>query len=179
MSDEEIHSESWEDLEWGIGDHVRRWSPIKPFKPSWWIKAPSCISEFFLDFLQLVVLERQLFSWNCFKKTLFFHLLPTLSHVVIVDGDDNGEFRLERVNTLCARGALLRVFFVSCSWAQSDYLSLQGVGPILFLHNVWKCDWNVCQFVLLTLYPLRIFNFSLTWQTTSSGLTCRPLLEFV
>ena len=59
----------------------------------------------------LVVLE-QAFSWNCFKNnSIFFHLSPTSSHFhppqvencdsnsrLVVDEDDNGKLRLERVN---------------------------------------------------------------------------------
>ena len=64
------------------------------------------------DFIprNLVVLERT-FSWKCFKNNnIFFHLSPTSSHLhtlqvencdsnsrLIVDEDDNGKFRLERV----------------------------------------------------------------------------------
>ena len=58
----------------------------------------------------LVVLERKL-SWNCFKNnSICFHLSPTASHFhplqvencdsnsrLVVDEDDNGKFRLERV----------------------------------------------------------------------------------
>ena len=64
----------------------------------------------------LEVLERK-FSWNCFKNnSIFFHLSPTstcLSHFhplqaencdsnswLVVDEDDNGKFRLERVNSI-------------------------------------------------------------------------------
>ena len=58
------------------------------------------------------------FSWNCFKNnSILFHLSPTSSHFhplqvencdsnsrLVVDGDDNGKFRLERVK---ARGSTL------------------------------------------------------------------------
>ena len=74
-------------------------------KPSRCTKAPSCISEELLNFLQLVVLERQ-FSWNCFQNnTIFFH--PHLHPLqvencdsnsrLVVDEDDNGKFRLEQI----------------------------------------------------------------------------------
>ena len=62
------------------------------------------------DFTKIRVLERK-FSWNCFKdNSIFFHLPPTSSHLhplhvencdsnsqLIVDEDDNGKLRLERV----------------------------------------------------------------------------------
>ena len=64
-----------------------------------------------LDSWNLGFLERKL-SWNCFKNnSIFFHLSPTLSHFHplqvencdsnsrrVVDEDDNGKFRLQRVN---------------------------------------------------------------------------------
>ena len=51
-------------------------------------------------------------SWNCFiNNSFFFHLSPTSSHFyslqvencdsnsrLVVDEDDNGKFRIERVN---------------------------------------------------------------------------------
>ena len=57
-----------------------------------------------------MVLEQKL-SWNCFKNnSIFFHLSPTTSHFhplqvencdsksrLIVDEDDNGKLRFERV----------------------------------------------------------------------------------
>ena len=57
-----------------------------------------------------MVLEQK-FSWKCFKSNnIFFHLSPTLSHLyplqvencdsnsrLLVDEDDNGKLRLERV----------------------------------------------------------------------------------
>ena len=62
------------------------------------------------NFLQLVVLVRQ-FLRKCLKNnTIFFHLSPTVSHLhslqvencdsssrLVVDEDDNGKLRLERV----------------------------------------------------------------------------------
>ena len=62
--------------------------------------------------LKMVVLEQK-FSWNCFKNNIiFFHLLPTSSHLhplqvencesnsrLLVDEDDNGKLRLETVNS--------------------------------------------------------------------------------
>ena len=59
-----------------------------------------------------MVSERK-FSRNCFKNnSIFFHFPPTSSHLhplqgencdsnsrLVVDEDDNGKFRLERVNT--------------------------------------------------------------------------------
>ena len=58
-----------------------------------------------------MVLEQK-FSWNCFENSsLFFHLSPTSSHLhplqvencdsnsrLVMDEDDNGKFKLERVN---------------------------------------------------------------------------------
>ena len=60
---------------------------------------------------KLVVLEHKL-SWNCFKNnSIFYHLSPTSSHFhplqvehcnsnsrLVVDENDNGKLRLERVN---------------------------------------------------------------------------------
>ena len=60
-----------------------------------------------------MILEQQ-FSWNCFKNnSIFFHLSPTSSHLhplqvengdsnlrLVVDEDDNGKLRLERVNRI-------------------------------------------------------------------------------
>ena len=78
-------------------------------KPLRCLKASSCISEKLLNFLQLMVLERQ-FSWNCLKNNTFFQLSPTVSHHhplqvencdsnsrLVVDEDDNGKFRIETV----------------------------------------------------------------------------------
>ena len=59
----------------------------------------------------LVILKRT-FSWKCLKNnSIFFHLSPTLSHFhpllvencgsnsrLVVDENDNGKFRLQRVN---------------------------------------------------------------------------------
>ena len=64
-----------------------------------------------LIFYNLWVLERKC-SWTCLLITLsFFHLPPTSSHLhppedencdsnsrLVVDDDDNGKFRLQRVN---------------------------------------------------------------------------------
>ena len=83
-------------------------------KPSRCIKASFCISEVSPNVLQLVVLERK-FSWNCFNNIdIFFHLSTTSGHLhplqvkncdsnsrLVVDEDDNGKFRLQRVNHLC------------------------------------------------------------------------------
>ena len=58
-----------------------------------------------------MVLEQQ-FSWNCFNNnSIFFHLSPAASHFhplqvgncdsnsrLVVDENDSGELRLERVN---------------------------------------------------------------------------------
>ena len=69
----------------------------------------------------LVVLERK-FSWKCFKNNIiFFHLSPTLSHFhplqvencgsnsrLVVDENDNGKLRLERVNGWSKFGSRIR-----------------------------------------------------------------------
>ena len=65
------------------------------------------------NFLHLESLERN-FSWTCFNNNnTFFHLSPISSHLhplqvencdsnmrLVVDKDDNGKFRLQRVKGL-------------------------------------------------------------------------------
>ena len=67
-----------------------------------------------------IVVSKQIFSWNCFKNNdIFFHLPPTSSHPqplqvencgsnsrLVVDEDDNGKFRLERVKSYYMKGVI-------------------------------------------------------------------------
>ena len=76
-----------------------------------------------------MVLERK-FSWNCLKNnTIFFDLSRTSSHFhplqvencasnsrLVVDEDDTGVFRLERVNAVCTTHVTLadEIFLWQC-----------------------------------------------------------------
>ena len=82
--------------------------------PSRCIKASFRIFEEWPNFLKPAGFLEQKFSWNCFKNnSICFHLSPTSSHFhplqvencgsnsrLVVDEDDNGKFRLERVDTV-------------------------------------------------------------------------------
>ena len=90
-----------------------------------------------------MVLEH-LFLWNCLNnKILFFHLSPTLSHLhpiqvencdsnsrLVVDENDNGKFRFERVKTLkyfCINHGDQKVFSL---W--NHHKCLSWLFPLLF-----------------------------------------------
>ena len=100
--------------------------PENPYNASWY-HFESLKNN--LIYQNPVVLQRK-YYWNCLIITIyFFHLSPTSGHLrplqaansdsksrLVVDGDGNGKFRLERVNTRFNKWSvpfrLFRVVFI-------------------------------------------------------------------
>ena len=96
---------------------------VNPFNPHDALKQHFTSLKTDLIFLQPRVLERK-FQWNWFLWDMFFTFPPTSSHLhplqvencgsnlrLVVDADDNGKFRLERVNKTT-------IVYNSLSWIQ-------------------------------------------------------------
>ena len=106
-------------------DNDRPISYMKPFKPSRCIKASFYIAENRLNFpttgrFRMKISLKLVYQY----MVIFFNFSPTLNRLylvqvgncnsnsrLVVDEDDNGKFKLERVNSCCVRmGFLLPQF---------------------------------------------------------------------